>query len=173
VSDYFFAIAPAAGALSVGYTAKKPFNLTFTGYVDDSPTNTYYPLTDAHYNFSNGWTAVVNGGPGTFSTPCGLVINFCVGVLGGPDYQVVQSDYTVDYALVIEGANSINGDPVNWFFRETVIFENKSDPNDFHYFEAGGRSIAPSEVPLPATLGLLFGALACTAGMLGRTFRFA
>jgi hypothetical protein len=93
------------------------------------------------------------------------VIDYCVGELAGPDYKVVSSGYDFNYALVLEGGNPTNGDPVNFFFEDMVIFENKSNPDDYHVFTATGRSIPASVVPLPATIVLMVGALACTAGV--------
>jgi hypothetical protein len=163
VIEYFAPIAPADGARNVGDTERARFELDFTGSVDDRRDPE--PFVIAGYHFSNGWAAFTDIPSGSAQSNCGLVIDYCVGELAGPAYRLVDSSYEYFPSLVVEGADPLNGDPVNWSFFETVIFENINNPEDFHYFTAGGRSIPASLVPLPSALSLMFGVVACLAGI--------
>lgn len=172
VDGYDAGTAAKADALQVGHKATIPLSLGYDAYVDDRPVDQGgVGYTSFLYFFENGWTAASDIPSDFFDTTCGLFLNYCTGDLAGPGYQVVDSEYELSFGLVGEGADPALGDPVSLFISETVILQSLTDPNDWHYFTAQGRSVSGydqpniSLIPLPAAAPLLAAGIGILLGV--------
>ncbi|MGV8950936.1 MAG: hypothetical protein ACOH2M_07505 [Cypionkella sp.] len=161
VTEYYANLGEISDAPKVGDTGVVHVTSDFTGYIDN--TFLTFGYTDYSYNFSNGWSASSNG-PNQVdqATVCGYAMNFCMGTLGGPGFEVAESLVTFYFDIAEELGVPNNGAPLLVKFIETVILVSRSNSDDFHYFTVNGtQSFAKgySVVPLPASgalLGLAF-----------------
>lgn len=106
---------------------------------------------------------------------CGFVINYCLGDLAaGGEYEAVRYTLNINTLIPADALQRIEDPtyPASFTFTENLIFQNKNNTGDLHFFTATGASSAVSDdvsmsMPVPGAVVSLGSAMLLLASLAG------